>query len=629
MQHDIASLRALVNQLTEDQFRELCEDHFPYVSNQLATGMTRSHMVRLLLEFAQKQMELDTLVDAIKPHNPKGHEKYVQQFSAKASAPAAIQACDVLIVAANPRQTPPLRLQQEVELIRARLQETEVGQRYRAEAMPAVRVDDLSRLLLQADPLIVHFCGHGGPEGEIILENDQGQPHGLTPEALGGLFAAVRGRVECVLLNLCYSIERADALLEQVPTVIGMEGPVEDQAARTFASGFYRGLAARKGYRDAFEVGRAEIAIANLPTAAAPRLAARVAAPGVLAPALAGVMRSAQLPKARATTPYYPLWFGTDREPNDEADLTKGFSSIRDKRIHYGTCRVAVPRSHKIGSTGSGFWKRLVTGTDDRLQLDSTSLHGLGEDAFWKSLRETLQTEHDKGERMAMLFIHGFRVTFEGAAQIAAQIGFDLQVPGVMAFFSWPSKGKLFGYGADAASIEVSEEHIVHFLERLVRDSSAEKVHVIAHSMGNRGLLRSVKRVVDAVADKTRKLFNQIFLAAPDEDRDFFLQHAGAYVDAAERTTLYVSAKDWALTASGLIYQDDRAGFTPPVTVVDGIDTVDVTKIDMSSFGHGYYAQAEPVLRDMHALMWHDQKPQQRFAFERQRTESGKPYWVI
>jgi hypothetical protein len=87
MQHDIASLRTLVNQLAEDQFRELCRDHFPYVSNQLTTGMTRSHMVRLLLDYAERQMELDKLVDAINPHNPKAHEQYVQQFAPEATPP--------------------------------------------------------------------------------------------------------------------------------------------------------------------------------------------------------------------------------------------------------------------------------------------------------------------------------------------------------------------------------------------------------------------------------------------------------------------------------------------------------------------------------------------------------------
>lgn len=634
MQHDAAALLELLKGLTEEQFRELCLLHFPYVSDQLTAAMGMSAMVQRLFAYATKQKMLDELVDAVKPYNPRAHEAYLLLVAKKAApvaeAAAAVPRCDVLILAANPLQTPPLQLQQEVDLVRARLQETEVGKRYRAEAVTSVRARDLSRHLLEADPLIVHFCGHGGPDGGILLQDDLGQAHNLSPEALADLFAALNRRVECVLLNLCYSIDRADALLDKVPTVIGMEGQVDDRTARAFAEGFYRGLANERGYREAFELGRAQVKIQNLPTGDAPRIASRIGAPGVLKPALVGVMRSSYLPRAQETTPLYPLWFGTDREPVDASDYTLGFTNVRDKKIHYGTCEVAVPESHDPGSTGSGFFKRLKKRADDRLKLDRNSLRCLEETAFWPSLRDTLQREHEEGERMAVVFIHGYHVTFETAALIAAQIGCDLKVPGVMAFFSWPSRGTYRGYGADAASVEVSEANIIHFLTRLVADSGAEKVHVIAHSMGNRGLLRSMMKIADTAAGKTGKPFNQIFLAAPDVDRDFFIKNAVVYPKAAERTTLYVSAKDWALTFSGLlVYQNDRAGFTPPITVVDGIDTVDVTKIDMSSFGHGYYSQAKPVLQDMHALMWHNQGPEQRFALDRKRTLGGKVYWVM
>jgi pimeloyl-ACP methyl ester carboxylesterase len=95
----------------------------------------------------------------------------------------------------------------------------------------------------------------------------------------------------------------------------------------------------------------------------------------------------------------------------------------------------------------------------------------------------------------ALCFLHGFNVTFADAAIRAAQIGYDLKVPGATAFFSWPSRGSVAAYPVDEASIEASERAITDFLVDFTAHCGAEKVHVIAHSMGNRGLLRALQRI--------------------------------------------------------------------------------------------------------------------------------------
>ncbi|MDE5108469.1 MAG: alpha/beta hydrolase, partial [Trichodesmium sp. St17_bin3_1_1] len=291
------------------------------------------------------------------------------------------------------------------------------------------------------------------------------------------------------------------------------------------------------------------------------------------------------------TATLYPLWFGTNRKPVDIDNISKGFSGKRDDKLHYGICQVAVPKSHKIGSTGSPWWKRLITLKDDRLKLQFKSLQILQEELFWANINEELK-DHEINERSALVFVHGYNVNFEDAAIRAAQMGFDLQVPGITAFYSWPSQGKLLAYPVDAASIEASEKYMTEFLLNLAKKTHIEKIHIIAHSMGNRGLLRAVQRIISQVQTITNIVFGQIILAAPDVDIDLFKELAKGYRQLAERTTLYISSKDKALATSGLIHQHDRAGFFPPVTVVEGIDTVKVSKIDVTLLGHGYFADA-------------------------------------
>ncbi len=91
----------------------------------------------------------------------------------------------------------------------------------------------------------------------------------------------------------------------------------------------------------------------------------------------------------------------------------------------------------------------------------------------------------------------------------------------------------------------------------------------------------------------------------------------------SERKTLYVSEKDNAVEASSWLHQYPRAGFTPPVTTVYGIDTIEVKNIDLTILGHSYFAEAEAVLYDMHSLLSNNLPPEQRARLVRKVNNSN------
>lgn len=316
----------------------------------------------------------------------------------------------------------------------------------------------------------------------------------------------------------------------------------------------------------------------------------------------------------------YPVWFATNRRP---ARSNQGFSSQRDDVTHFGRCRVFIPKCHKIGSLGSGFFRRLISGEDDRLRLMSTCR--LSEANFWMELSAGLSGLSAE-DRHAVIFVHGYNVSFQEAALRAAQIGCDLAIEGGVAFFSWPSLGRITSYLADSASIEASEVALADFLVRFAQESSASKIHVIAHSMGNRGLLRAVERVVRHARGGSNKFIDQIILAAPDVDVGTFRHLCAAYGFLANRTTLYVSRRDLAVRTAKQLHRFDRVGYAPPVCVVPGIDTVNVTQVDMSVLGHGYVAEARPVLVDMYDLLRRGVAPDQRFGLAAMVSTAGR-YW--
>lgn len=151
---------------------------------------------------------------------------------------------------------------------------------------------------------------------------------------------------------------------------------------------------------------------------------------------------------------HYQVWYGTNRAPLDSSDVSKGFGTDRSQDIHYGTCEVVIPKSHNFGSIGSSWWKRWMPGSDGWLRLIRTQR--LAEPDFWADIRHEIGTQ-EGSERHSMVFLHGYNVSFEQAAIRAAQIGFDLKINGLMAFFSWPSAGSPMEYNTDEATIEASE----------------------------------------------------------------------------------------------------------------------------------------------------------------------------
>lgn len=331
----------------------------------------------------------------------------------------------------------------------------------------------------------------------------------------------------------------------------------------------------------------------------------------------------------KSERPIYKVWYGTNREPLDNADLTKGFSSRRDKVLHYGNVNVYVPESHKFGSFGSGSsWiARVVRLPDDRLKIEE--IYPLSKENFLAGLNDALMS-YRTGRRKVLLYIHGYNSNFDDAVIQAAQMGYDLKVEGVTAVYSWPSKGSLspWGYEADGATIESSEDFLGEFATKLVLESKAEEVDIVAHSMGNRALLRAVNTLATAMG-KARKKLGQIILAAPDVDADVFSRLATIYPTVSSRTTLYTSTKDWALQASAIFHQYDRAGFYPPIALVSGIDTVQVSNVELTRLGHSYYAQAGSVLYDMYALLHSNTEPNKRMRLNPRPSKENTKYWEI
>lgn len=168
---------------------------------------------------------------------------------------AAARQIKILFLGANPSDTTRLALGREVRDIDQRLRSSEHRDAFRIEQVWAVRPSDLQQCLLRYRPTIVHFSGHGSAAGQILLEDESGKAVPIYPEALAGLFQVVGRRVQCVVLNACYTEAQARALVAHVGCVIGMTAAVSDAAAGAFAGAFYQALGFGEDVQSAFELG--------------------------------------------------------------------------------------------------------------------------------------------------------------------------------------------------------------------------------------------------------------------------------------------------------------------------------------------------------------------------------------
>lgn len=160
----------------------------------------------------------------------------------------------ILFLAANPPGTARLDLDQEVSKIEDGLQRSRLKDRFQLVSKWAVDSNALRRALLEETPDIVHFSGHGEGEMGLVLVGQDGKAKPATGEALSGLFQQFP-TIKCVLLNACYAEVQAKAIVQHVDYVIGMRQAVRDDAAISFATGFYDGLGYDKSIDTAFALG--------------------------------------------------------------------------------------------------------------------------------------------------------------------------------------------------------------------------------------------------------------------------------------------------------------------------------------------------------------------------------------
>lgn len=321
------------------------------------------------------------------------------------------------------------------------------------------------------------------------------------------------------------------------------------------------------------------------------------------------------------------LYYATDRKRSGSLRPNDFFSGERGT-LSFGMAEVTIPRSHKPGMLEAPSLITLEVSEDTSKHVVLRSVTPLSNARVFEKMRAHLETS---GSDEAFVFVHGYNVPFAWAARRTAQLAYDLNFTGLPILYSWPSRGNALDYMADTAVVRLSGRRLSAFLDQVVEVSGAKRVHLIAHSMGNRALTDALELMaLRHKVDNGEPLFEQILFTAPDLDAGLFAEMIKTIRPIAKRMTLYASQKDLALLASRRVHGDaPRAGEGGDnILLADGLDSVDMTALGNDILGHNYFSDHASALTDMLSLFWQDAAPLSRCGMIK-RARENRSYWLF
>lgn len=364
------------------------------------------------------------------------------------------------------------------------------------------------------------------------------------------------------------------------------------------------------------------------------------------------------LPATQPAAAHVAVLFGTNRGKTGRNEPGRYFGAEEseapfERRLTLGRALVRVPPNRRPGelATPGSFWVALETLTSspiasfaglrplraadpDKHFSFARPLDELDDAAFAELLKKSVAASATKS---ALVYVHGYGNSFEDAAFRTAQFTYDLVDKGydvVPVMFSWTADPGGIGYLAATDRIWSAGKQLAAFLRKLSATTGAGVIHIVGHSKGAQVLgialdsLQSGDLQALAADGKTVvPRFRQIVLAAPDIRAADFQSLILPAVSSRHIVTNYVSSNDAALQASKQFNAGPRAGDSGNTAVlVRGVQTIDVTAVNLEAGGHSSFAESPRVIADIRDQLLGKQPEQRRL---RRVDRLDLHYWLL
>ncbi|WP_407116945.1 alpha/beta hydrolase [Bradyrhizobium sp. LMG 9283] len=245
---------------------------------------------------------------------------------------------------------------------------------------------------------------------------------------------------------------------------------------------------------------------------------------------------------------------------------------------------------------------RLVAPDESRLSLASVGLGDWRLDRIEPISADAGDLAAQAGAGDVLIYVHGFKQTFETAVLDAAHLSDGIRFRGQTMAFSWPSRAGLFDYAYDRDSAMWSRDAFERVLSALVSSPAGGRVHIVAHSMGTMLTLESLRQLYARYGDTVTSKIGAVVFASPDIDMDVFSSSIQRIGPLTGKITVIASTNDRALALSGQIAGGmTRVGAAEKAVIARlGVRVVDASQEGWGIINHDLFlsnAEVQRVIR--------------------------------
>lgn len=303
---------------------------------------------------------------------------------------------------------------------------------------------------------------------------------------------------------------------------------------------------------------------------------------------------TAVVPEAISVGTNYPVFVATVRMK----DTNERFGPKRSTQMSFLEQTVSIPPNHTRGSVG-----RTSETPDPNKEFALAATKEFESTRDFQARIDQIMRENMDDVKEVTVFVHGYNTSQAQAVSRLAQLGYDLEIPGAMILFSWPSKGKLFGYAYDGDSVMFARDDLERLLRNL-RSSGVRRIGLLAHSMGGQLAVETIRQIDIREPGWPARNLGSIVLVAPDLDIELFRRQLNGMSRVPDSFFVFASAKDQALNVSARLrgtHDRQRLGNIENIEDIADlpIQVVDTTAFDKSAVRGHFVAGTSSELIEM------------------------------
>ena len=278
---------------------------------------------------------------------------------------------------------------------------------------------------------------------------------------------------------------------------------------------------------------------------------------------------SGSLPEKQSALDVMPvLLVATTRKPVGTPPRPPYFNSERGRGLSFAEVRLSPPDRSLLGKVSA-----VITGDWTIGAVPKTETGPAAAEAFAQAALG----------RDVLIYVHGYRESFESAAVSAARLSDGIRFRGVSGLFTWPSAAATLDYNYDRESALWSRDAFEDLLKALAATPSGGRINVVAHSMGTLLTLETLRMLRAEAGEAAMGRIGAVVLAAPDIDFDLFSNGVSRLGPDVSKITVISATNDRALELSAALAGGVRAGAVDRAK----LEALGVRVADASDYGGG------------------------------------------